>query len=146
MIQLKIQTSIMSNRDMKNDEKNFIIGLVFTIVLTFLFAVGVLFWNSAKELDQLRATNDRLTERVIDAENTNRRLAETITDCRGICVNLGESIDRNIGTVSDAIEIIEETREAVGALEVALGLWDSDGYYDWLDSYLQLDEISEEKE
>ena len=128
----------MSNRerDMKNDEKNFIIGLVFTVVLTFLFAVGVLFWNSTKELDQLRATNDRLTERVIDAENTNSRLAETITDCRGICVNLGESIDRNINTVSDAIEIIEETREAVGALEVALNLWDSDGYYDWLDSYI----------
>lgn len=130
----------------KNDEKNFIIGLVFTVVLTFFCACGVLFWNSAKELDQLRTTNDRLTERIIDAENTNSRLRETITDCRGICVNLGESIDRNINTVSDAIEIIEETREAVGALEVALGLWDSDGYYNWLDNYLQLDEISEEKE
>ena len=35
-----------------------------------------------------------------------------------------------------ALPIIEETREAVGAMEVALGLFDSDGYYNWLDSYV----------
>lgn len=130
---------------MKNDEKNFIIGLVFTVVLTFLFAVGVLFWNCTKENNQLRTANDNLREQLIDATDTNRRLTETIGDCKFIVTKLGESTNRNIGTVREAIETIEELREEVGALEVALGLWNSDGYYDWFDSNLQLDEISEEE-
>lgn len=32
---------------------------------------------------------------------------------------------------------------AVGAMEVALGLFDSDRYYNWLDNYLRSDEVKE---
>ena len=120
---------------MKNEKscKYIIIICVLTFLLLFCGALSVF---STVQYNQARADNDRLTERVNRATDTCTRLTETIGECQSICRQLDESSRRDISDIRDAIEIIEETREAVGAMEVALGLFDSDGYYNWLDSYV----------
>lgn len=113
--------------------KHIVIIVILAVFLLFSGAISV--YSSIKS-NQLRAANDRLTEQVNRATDTCARLTETIGECQSICRQLDESGRRDITDIGDAIEIIEETREAVGAMEVALGLFDSDGYYNWLDSYI----------
>ena len=118
--------------------------IVAIIVLTvFLFFSGALSVYSSVKSNQLRTANDRLTEQLNRTTDTCTRLTETIGECQSICRQLDESSRRDISDIRTAIEIIEETREAVGAMEVALGLFDSDGYYTWLDNYLRSDEVKE---
>ena len=111
--------------------------IVAIVILTvFLFLSGALSVYSSVKSNQLRTANDRLTEQLNRTTDTCTRLTETIGECQSICRQLDELNTRDVSTARDAIEIIEETREAVGAMEVALGLFDSDGYYTWLDSYV----------
>lgn len=111
--------------------------IVAIVILTvFLFLSGALSVYSSVKSNQLRTANDRLTEQLNRTTDTCTRLTETIGECQSICRQLDESSRRDISDIRTAIEIIEETREAVGAMEVALGLFDSDGYYTWLDSYV----------
>ena len=111
--------------------------IVAIVILTvFLFLSGALSVYSSVKSNQLRTANDRLTEQLDRTTDTCTRLTETIGECQSICRQLDELNTRDVSTARDAIEIIEETREAVGAMEVALGLFDSDGYYTWLDSYV----------
>jgi hypothetical protein len=83
---------------------------------------------------QLGRLCNQLRERISDAEDTNRRLAETIGNCKSICGDLTDSVDRNIQTARDAIELIEEIRVQVQSLEMVTGDWDSDSYYMYYDS------------
>ena len=101
------------------------------IICLSIMLVGTSIYGIARtrELDKARADNDRLTERLNYAADTNRRLTETVEQCGFIVTELGSSAERNIGTITEAIEIIKETREAVGALEMELRSWDSDNIY-----------------
>lgn len=110
--------------------------IVIIILSVFLLFSGALSVHSSIKSNQLRAANDQLTERLDRATDTCNELRGTIANCQSICRDIDELNTRSISTARDAIEIIEETREAVGAMEVALGLFDSDGYYNWLDSYI----------
>ena len=108
------------------------------IICLFVLLAGTVVYGvtCTRKLDTVRAANDRLTEQLSYASDTNRRLTETVGNCRFIVTELGNASGRNVGTIREAIEIIEETREAVGALEVELGLWDSDSIYGRIDSWL----------
>lgn len=121
----------------KKSNKHIVVIVILSVFLLFSGAISV--YSSIKS-NQLRATNDRLTEQLDRATNTCNELRGTITECQSICRDIDELSTRSISTARDAIEIIEETREAVGAMEVSLGLFDSDRYYDWLDSYVFGDE------
>ena len=118
---------------MKYEKKNRIFIYIIVLLAVLLFGTTVFYTN---KLDQVGRLNDQLTERLSDATDTNRRLAETVEQCQFIVTELGSTTDRSIGTVREAIDVIEETREAVGALEVELGIWDSDSVYDRIDSWL----------
>ena len=122
-------------------KKNYKFTIVIVILSIFLLFSGALSVYSSIKSNQLRAANDQLTERLDRATNTCNELRGTITNCQSICRDIDELNTRSISTARDAIEIIEETREAVGAMEAALGLFDSDGYYDWLDSYVFDNEV-----
>ena len=126
---------------MKYDQKNFKYHIIIVLLIILCILFGLLSVKSTIQSNRLRAANDRLTEQVNRATDTCTELTGTIKQCQSICRDLDELSERNIGTARDAIEIIEETREAVGAMEVALGLFDSDGYYNWLDSYVLSSEI-----
>lgn len=96
------------------------------IICLFVLLAGTSIYGVARtrELDKVRAANDRLTERLNYATDINRRLTETVEQCGFIVTELGDSTERNIGTVQDAIKLIEETREAVNRLEMELRNWD----------------------
>lgn len=121
-----------------NEEvKHSIIGGL--LILFFCLFVGalVLLFSTTRELDKLGTTNDRLTERIVEAEDTNRELTKSLGQIRFLCEEFDSSVDRNIRTVGEAIEVIEETRYYVQCIEVELGLYDSDSIYDGIDSWLQ---------
>ena len=118
------------------EKKNRIFIYIIVLLAVLLFGTTVYGIYCTNKLDQAGRLNDQLTERLSDATDTNRRLAETVEQCQFIVTELGSTTDRNIGTVREAIEIIEETREAVGALEVELGIWDSDSVYERIDNYV----------
>ena len=120
-----------------NEKKNVICIGIIIFMFALLLSASIDLFASSKQLDESRATNDRLTEQLNRATDTNRRLAETVGQCQFIVTELENTTNRNISTVREAIEIIEETREAVGALETELGLWDSDSVYDRIDSWLE---------
>lgn len=108
----------------------------FIIICLVVLLVGTHLYYS-EQLDKLGTVNDQLTERLSDATDTNRRLAETVEQCQFLVTKLGNTTDRSIRTVSDAINLIEEIRTEVQGLELELGTWDIDGYYDWLDDWLR---------
>ena len=120
-----------------NDKTIYRIFICIIICLfVLLFGTTVYGVTCTGKLDKLGTDYDQLTERLTYAADTNRRLTETVEQCQFIVTELGNATERNIGTVREAIEIIEETREAVGALEAELGLWDSDSIYERIDSWL----------
>lgn len=110
-----------------------IISTILVILACFAVIFGikgsVQHYNSGRLSDQLRIELN-------DAADTNRRLTETIEQCKCIITELRTTTETNITTARQAIEVLEETREAVGALEAELGLWDSDSIYDRIDSWL----------
>lgn len=116
------------------EKKTFI--FTFIIICLVGLLVGTHLYYS-EQLDESRRLNDQLTERLSDATDTNRRLTETVEQCQFLVTELGNTTDRSIGTVSDAINLIEEIRTEVQSLELELGTWDSDGYYDRLDDWLR---------
>lgn len=121
---------------MKYEKKNRIFIYIIVLLAVLLFGTTVYGIYCTNKLDKSGRLVDQLTERLSDATDTNRRLTETVEQCQFIVTELGSTTDRSIGTVREAIEVIEETREAVGALEVELGIWDSDSVYDRIDSWL----------
>ena len=83
---------------------------------------------------QLGRLCNQFRERIADTEDTNRRLAETIERSQSICDELECSVDRNITTARAAVELIEEIRVQVQSLEMELGGFDWDSYYNSLDA------------
>ena len=125
------------------EKKNRIFIYIIVLLAVLLFGTTVYGIYCTNKLDQAGRLNDQLTERLSDATDTNRRLAETVEQCQFIVTELGSTTDRNIGTVREAVEVIEETREAVGALEVELGIWDSDSVYNRIDNYVFNSELKQ---
>ena len=118
------------------EKTNRIFIYIIVLLAVLLFGTTVYGIYCTNKLDKAGRLNDQLTERLSAATDTNRRLAETVEQCQFIVTELGSTTNRSVGTVREAIEVIEETREAVGALEVELGIWDSDSVYDRIDSWL----------
>lgn len=111
-------------------------GLLIMFFCLFIGAAVCLF-SITRELNQTRRLNDQLTERITKAEDTNRELTRSLGQIRFLCGEFDSSVDRNIGTVREAIEVIEETRYYIECIEVELGLWDSDSIYNGIDSWIE---------
>lgn len=113
------------------------------IFMVVLFASGTLSGitaiSSTIKLDRARECNDRITERVIEAERLNKELEGTIERCQQLCSEYEQSISRNISSIKEATELIEETRYLVQCIEVELGLWNSDSIYDRFDAWLEFE-------
>lgn len=105
------------------------------IVLLFLVLVfgGSTIFYARKSNESGRLCN-QLRERIVDAEDTKRGLAETIERSHSICRDLECSVDRNITNARAAVEVIEEVRVQVQSLEMELGGFDWDSYYSSLDA------------
>lgn len=111
----------------------FIIGIAVFIILS------VLSISNTIRAYKFRRLCDQYRERITVAEDTNRRLAETVGQCQSICGDLEQSVDRNIGTAREAVETIEAIRIQVQKLENQLGGFDWDIYYQYWDDYFGLE-------
>jgi hypothetical protein len=132
-----IMSRIYETKDGKFYQKTNKYTIIIVVLSVFLFLSGALSIKSAVQSNSLRTTNSRLTEQLDRATDTCTVLRGTIEECQSICRDIDELSTRSISTARDAIEIIEETREAVGAMEVALGYWDSDSIYERTDDWLE---------
>ena len=88
---------------------------------------------------QLGRLCNQFRERIADAEDTNRRLTETVGKCQSICGELGDSVDRNIRTAREAVELIEEIRVQVQNLQNCINDSGASYNYEYWDSYLGLE-------
>lgn len=104
-----------------------IIIIVIAILLTSTITSSVKSYQLGRLCSQYR-------ERITDTEDTNRRLAETVGKCKSVCGELGESVDRNIRTSREAVELIEEIRVQVQSLEMVTGDFNPDDYYNYWDN------------
>ena len=117
-------------------EKKTIINVAFIILACFAVIFGfkstVQYHNSGRLSDQLRIE-------LADATDTNRRLTETIGQCKCIVTELRTTTETNITNARQAIEVLEELRIQIQDLEDCL-YGDSAGYdYSYWDSYLGID-------
>ena len=113
-----------------------IIRWVIIIVIAVLFTSTIV---STVKSYQLGRLCNQLRERITDAENINRRLAETVGKCQSICGELGDSVDRNIRTAREAVELIEEIRVQVQNLQNCINDSGASYNYEYWDSYLGLE-------
>ena len=114
----------MTLKGFKKYEK--IIRWVIIIFIIGIFAYSI---GSTVKSYQLGRLCNQFRERIADTEDSNRRLAETVGKCQSICGELGDSVDRNIRTAREAVELIEEIRVQVQNLQNCIN--DSSACYDY---------------
>ena len=115
--------------------------ITFIIICSLLLLSGIFYTGTvyfARKSDEAGRLCNQLRERVIDSENTNRKLAETIERSQSVCRDLESSIDRNITTAKEAVEVIEEVRVQVQSLEMELGDFNPNNYYNYCDDVFGL--------
>ena len=110
-------------------------NIIFIIAIAFCIVLSRSIYNSVKSYNYRRLCNQYRTE-LTDSENTNRELELTIEQCQSICKELGGSIDRNINSAREAVELIEQIRTQVYELENCLGSFDQFEYYNYWDNEL----------
>ena len=69
-----------------------------------------------RQLEQARTLNDELAKRIELAEESNQRIRAGLSELSG-------SVDRNIGTITEAIELIRTIRKQVQSLERDCNRW-----------------------
>ena len=120
--------------------------IVANIIISFIFILGVAFSvgtcsnkvdNTRRQLDIVREQLDRETE-------TNRQLRaelesaqSRLEQCQFIVDELGESTGRDITTVRECIELVEEIRYEIACLSYYVSGGTSDDVYRRIDSWLQ---------
>lgn len=113
-----------------------IIRLVIIVIIAVLLTSTIV---STVKSYQLGRLCNQFRERIADSEDTNRRLAETVGKCQSICEELGDSVDRNIRTAREAVELIEEIRVQVQDLQNCINDSGASYNYEYWDSYLGLE-------
>lgn len=113
-----------------------IIRWIIIAIIAVLFTSTIVSTIKSYQLGRLC---NQFRERIVDAEDTNRRLAETVGKCQSICGELGDSVDRNIRTAREAVELIEEIRVQVQDLQNCINDSGASYDYEYWDSYLGLE-------
>lgn len=83
-----------------------------------------------KQLSAARTTNRELTEQL---ESANSRLEQI----NQLCKELGDTTGRNITTIRECIELLEEERYIVACISYYSSCGNSDELYDRIDNWLE---------
>lgn len=117
-----------------------VIGILLAISIFF----GTLFVGSTRKSNDLGRQLDTVREQLAAETETNRRLGAELEDCTGrleqcsfIIQDLGESTSRDIKTVRDCCEIIEELRYEIACLSYYISGGSADELYNRIDDWLQ---------
>lgn len=126
------------------EKKHFIYSCIILFFIAIFSAIGTTLYISSKQLDESRRNVDQFREQLYRAEDTNRELTEQLEDsrrrieqCTIILSELDGLTTTNVNTIREAISVIEELRVQVQRLEMELGYWSPDSYYDRVDSWLE---------
>lgn len=99
---------------------------------------------STKQLVDTRRHLDTAREQLVRATEYNRGLTERLGSIQANATKLGELTNRNVSTVRECVELVEEIRVGVKEMEdIIYGGNTSDSYYDWLDSILRDEQLME---
>lgn len=130
---------------MNYEKKNNLISIIYSLLIICFF-LGTCWLTehiqSSRELNKVRRQIDTYREQLADATNTCRELEATIGRCQQYCQEFGETANRNVDTIKDCIDIIEETREIVYCIEMELNNRSADELYSRFDSYLFDNEVN----
>ena len=137
---------------MKYEEtKNAIIGGLFIMFFCLFVGAATILYTTTRQSNELRRQLDSVRTELTRATDTNRELAEELEQsrsrleqCNFIAEELTESVGRNISTVKDCIELIEEVRYQTACLLYYTSSYSSDELYDWCDSIVYDNEVSNE--
>lgn len=133
---------------MKYDQKNlkYHITIVLLTILCVLF--GSLYVGSTNKSNDLRRQVSSAREQLDRETETNRQLRtelessqSRLEQCHFVLEEFRETTNRDISTVRDCIEIIEETRYAIGCLSYYIDNCNSDDIYSRIDNWLETEGI-----
>ena len=133
---------------MTYDQKNFKYHITIVLLAILCILFGSLYVGSTIKSNKLRRQVDTVREQLLGETETNRQLRaelessqSRLEQCSSILGEFRETTDRDITTIRDCIEIIEETRYVVECLEVELGLSSTNSMYERLDSWLESEQV-----
>ena len=133
---------------MKYDQKNlkYHITIVLLTILCVLF--GSLYVGSTNKSNDLRRQVSSAREQLDRETETNRQLRTELESsqfrleqCHFVLEEFRETTNRDISTVRDCIEIIEETRYAIGCLSYYIDDCNSDDIYARIDNWLEAEGV-----
>ena len=121
---------------MKNEKT---IYIIFAAVLTIILSANI--YNSVKSYKYRRCL-DTAREQLIRAEEYNRGLTKRFESISTNVCKLRELTERNVSSVRECIEIIEETRVITKEMEDSIYGSDSiDSYYDYWDNEFRSEKL-----
>lgn len=113
------------------------IKYILTGVILLLIAYSTV---STKQLVDTRRHLDTTREQLVRATEYNSELGKRLGDIQANATKLGELTNRNVSTVRECIELVEEIRVGVKEMEDSIcGGSASDSYYSYWDNVFGLE-------
>ena len=129
---------------MKHAQKNNLISIIVIFVVLYICTAVVFLRTNSIKFDAYRGQLDTIAGQLSLARKTNRELEEQLESANSrleqisfLCEELGESTGRNITTVRQCIELLEEERYQIACIYYYATNSDSDSIYERIDSWLE---------
>lgn len=133
---------------MTYDQKNFKYYSIIVLLTVLCIFFGYLYVGSSIKSNDLRGQVSSVREQLDRETETNRQLRaelessqSRLEQCHFILEEFRETTDRDISTIRDCIEIIEETRYTIGCLSYYIDDNNSSDIYDRIDSWLETEGV-----
>lgn len=133
---------------MKYDQKNFKYHITIVLLTILCILFGYLYVGSSIKSNDLRRQVSSVREQLDRETETNRQLRaelessqSKLEQCHFILEEFRETTNRDISTIRDCIEIIEETRYAIGCLSYYIDNSNSDDIYSRIDGWLETEGV-----
>lgn len=133
---------------MTYDQKNFKYYSIIVLLTVLCIFLGYLYVGSSIKSNNLRGQVSSVREQLDRETETNRQLRaelessqSRLEQCHFILEEFRETTDRDISTIRDCIEIIEETRYTIGCLSYYIDDSNSSDIYDRIDSWLETEGV-----
>ena len=129
-------------------QKTYKYHIIAGILVAIYILLGSLFVASSVQSNKARRQLNDVRRQLATEISTNRSLRDELGSCKSrleqchfILEELGESTDRDIKTVRDCIDIIEETRYYVACLSYYVDGGTSDDIYSRIDNWLETEGV-----
>lgn len=123
----------MAIKGEKSNEKVFTVIVLSSMLAISIYGRAI----STARTNNLRRQLDSTRELLLQSEDTSRELRGRIECSQEILREIGTTADRDITTVRDCIEIVEQLRCQIEDLENILYSSDTDDVYDRIDNWLE---------